>query len=93
MELTKKQLKDRLIDAINLIKKQDKRLFYLKHDMYRMNDTIERLQLQINFDLQTQLSKLKKDKLALNNAGSSNIRCYFVLFYFIFFAVIAISMI
>ena len=62
MELTKAQLKERLIDAINIIKQQDRRLFYIKHDMYRMNDKIERLQQQINFDLQTAIIKTQTEK-------------------------------
>jgi len=48
--------------------KQDKRIYYLKHDMYRMNATIEQLQQQIEIDLnisilKTSLHLTKKDIL------------------------------
>ena len=63
----KKLLIDKNNDLLKINKDQDKRIFYLKHDMYRMNQKIEQLQQQINFDLQTNLYKIKKDRIALNS--------------------------
>ena len=63
----KKLLIDKNNDLLKLNKDQDKRIFYLKHDMYRMNQTIETLQSQINFDLLTNLKRIKKEKNMLND--------------------------
>jgi len=92
--LNKKMLCDMIDMIINDKIDLSLKVANLKRELTDIYIENQNLKNQINFDLQTQLSKLKKDRFTvLNNKGQSNIRCYFVLFYFIFFAVIAISMI